>query len=105
LEIDSISTGWLMTGTMRGVVSLWDMRFQVPISSWQHYTQAPIRKLRTVPKNSRIVYCAAGDNQVSSWDIERSECCDVFSAQAESEVLQAPSDAIKVDLPYVIGYY
>lgn len=27
---------WLLTGSSRGHLTLWDMRFQLPINSWQH---------------------------------------------------------------------
>lgn len=27
---------WLLTGTLRGRCTLWDMRFRIPVQGWQH---------------------------------------------------------------------
>ncbi len=42
---DPLSTNWLLTGSNRGVFCLWDVRFLLPVHTWQHPLAAPISSL------------------------------------------------------------
>ncbi|KAJ1922677.1 Serine/threonine-protein kinase [Tieghemiomyces parasiticus] len=72
---------WLLVGTSRGVLTLWDLRFRVTVKAWQHPAQAPVHQLslyRTPAAHGRWVFVAAGRGEVSVWDVERAECREVF---------------------------
>ena len=45
MALDPWGRNWLVTGSTRGHLSLWDMRFRLPVNSWQHPAGAPINAL------------------------------------------------------------
>ncbi|KAJ1976741.1 Serine/threonine-protein kinase [Dimargaris verticillata] len=72
---------WLLVGTVRGVLTLWDLRFQVLVKTWQHPSQARIYDLRLCvnpASRGRWVWMATGHNEVSVWDVEQARCVQVF---------------------------
>ncbi|ORX99187.1 ARM repeat-containing protein [Basidiobolus meristosporus CBS 931.73] len=79
---------WLLIGTNRGILTLWDMRFHILLRSWQHPSKLPIQRLRMfmgpmgVSRTSRYVLIVAGKNEVSLWDIEKLECKEVFMVRS-----------------------
>lgn len=88
--ISSLVTGqcvnWFVSGSSRGVLTLWDLRFLLPVNSWQYSTVCPVEKmglyippLNSMPIVSRpLVYVAAGCNEVSLWNAENGSCHQVF---------------------------
>lgn len=85
--VSSLVTGpcenWFVSGSSRGVLTLWDMRFLVPVNSWQYSAVCPIEKmcLFLPPPNASVsaaarplVYVAAGCNEVSLWNAENGTC-------------------------------
>ncbi|KAE8736109.1 ATP binding protein, putative isoform 2 [Hibiscus syriacus] len=54
---------WFVSGSSRGVLTLWDLRFRIPVNSWQP-----------------LIYVAAGCNEVSLWNAEYGSCHQVFRA-------------------------
>ena len=45
LASDGIDSPWLLTATSRGHLTLWDMRFQIPLTEWNHPSKTPIEAL------------------------------------------------------------
>ncbi|KAK3155588.1 hypothetical protein QOZ80_2BG0205210 [Eleusine coracana subsp. coracana] len=93
---------WFISGSSRGVLTLWDNRFLLPVNSWHYSTVSPIEKLCLLipPPNSisssgrPLVFVAAGCNEVSLWNAENGSCHQVFrTASAENEAVmpKAPS--------------
>ena len=100
MATDPLGANWLVTASSRGALTLWDMRFRVPLSSRQlpaagpaarpvHVDAlapalAPGSRLGLVnngeqpPPSSPLVYVAAGPHEVSLWDIERWRCHQVW---------------------------
>lgn len=85
----------LLVGTSRGVYTLWDLRFQLPIKSWLQPGESPVRLLRHFPKvakptrkdnvssswePSSWVISAAGPNKASIWDMRASTTVARFCA-------------------------
>ena len=77
----------LIVGTSRGVYTLWDLRFQLPVKSWLQPGESSVRLLRHFPKvakptrkdnvsstwePSSWVISAAGPNKASIWDVRSS---------------------------------
>ncbi|KAK1270728.1 Shaggy-related protein kinase kappa [Acorus gramineus] len=93
---------WFVSGSSRGVLTLWDMRFLIPVNSWQYSMVCPIEKmcLLTPPSNTAVsctarplVYVAAGCNEVSLWNAENGSCHQVFklsSNETEAEMSDIP---------------
>lgn len=70
------SLNWIVTGTSRGALSLWDVRYLLPVSTWKHpkgeSVEAMALKRATMPPSSTgeapLVYAAAGNNEICAWD-------------------------------------
>lgn len=74
---------WFVSGSSRGVLTLWDLRFLVPVNSWQYPSACPIEKmcLFLPPANSTLsavtrplIYVASGTHEVSLWNAENGSC-------------------------------
>jgi len=89
---------WLLTGTSRGHLTLWDMRFQIPLTQWAHPLGQPVEALAPAVApvghlglrgggrgSSPLVYIAAGRHEVGLWDVEEGKChqvsCRLLSLQ------------------------
>lgn len=87
MTMDRLNT-WLLVGTMRGILTMYDLRFQIPLKSWLHPSKSRISALvlnhdpRTENKHVMI---AAGRNEVSVWDIVTLQCVEVFAVKAGDE--------------------
>ncbi|KAI3714696.1 hypothetical protein L6452_21655 [Arctium lappa] len=97
---------WFVSGSSRGVLTLWDLRFGIPVNSWQYSGACPIEKMCLfVPSQSTslsttvrpLVYAAAGCNEVSLWNAENGSCHQVL------RVANSDSDAEISDLPRALA--
>ncbi|XP_051113860.1 serine/threonine-protein kinase VPS15-like isoform X2 [Andrographis paniculata] len=80
---------WFVSGSSRGVLTLWDLRFCIPVNSWKYSLACPVKKMclfvpppgTPLSTTSRpLVYVAAGFNEVSLWDAENGCCHQVLRA-------------------------
>ncbi len=75
---------WLATGSVRGHISIWDLRYQIVVRSWRHPVASPVHRLLPLrdPRAStlapELLLVAAGTNEVSAWDIDRRACRRVY---------------------------
>ena len=87
LACDGPDSLWLLTGTSRGHLTLWDMRFQIPLTQWAHPLGQPVEALAPAVApvghlglrgggrgSSPLVYIAAGGHEVGLWDVEEGKC-------------------------------
>ncbi|XP_020241564.1 phosphoinositide 3-kinase regulatory subunit 4 isoform X2 [Asparagus officinalis] len=92
---------WFVSGSSRGVLTLWDLRFLLPVNSWKYSTVCPVEKmcLFIPPANAisamarPLVYVAAGCNEVSLWNAESGSCHQVFrvaSGENDAEISTIP---------------
>ncbi|XP_022754954.1 phosphoinositide 3-kinase regulatory subunit 4 isoform X2 [Durio zibethinus] len=97
---------WFVSGSSRGVLTLWDLRFLIPVNSWQYSLVCPVEKMCLfVPPSSvsvsttarPLIYVAAGCNEVSLWNAENGSCHQVFRAA------NYDSDAEMSDLPWALA--
>lgn len=76
--------GWLLLGTTRGILSLWDLRFRLRLRAFGLTGGSPIHRLLIHPFRSRyrkvVVAGGTGRTEFTIWDIEKSECREVFRA-------------------------
>ncbi|KAJ6850714.1 phosphoinositide 3-kinase regulatory subunit 4 isoform X2 [Iris pallida] len=77
---------WFISGSSRGVLTLWDMRFLLPVNSWHYSTVSPVERMcllmprsNSVPVTAKpLVYVAAGCNEVSLWNADNGTCHQVL---------------------------
>lgn len=76
--------GWLCLGTSHGVLSLWDLRFRLRLKAFGLAAGAPIHRLLCHPFRTRrkrvVVAGGTGHTEVTVWDLEKTECREVFRA-------------------------
>ncbi|KAF0931099.1 hypothetical protein E2562_002461 [Oryza meyeriana var. granulata] len=93
---------WFISGSSRGVLTLWDNRFLLPVNSWKYSPATPIEKLclfipppNSISSSGRpVVFVAAGCNEVTLWDAENGSRHQIFrtaSTENEAVVPKAPS--------------
>ncbi|KAH8550281.1 hypothetical protein BGW37DRAFT_79383 [Umbelopsis sp. PMI_123] len=83
---------WLLVGTMKGVLTLYDIRFCIPLRSWLHPSRSPISVLLQHPDpkwEGKRVVISAGRNEVTVWDILTIQCVEIFGVKYGDEKLTA----------------
>ncbi|KAI3932096.1 hypothetical protein MKW92_032179 [Papaver armeniacum] len=108
--VSSMVTGpcgnWFVSGSSRGVLTLWDLRFLVPVNSWQYSRVCPIENMCLLipqPNTSMsatarpLVYVAAGCNEVSLWNAENGSCHQVL------RLANSDGEAEMSDLPWALS--
>ncbi|EFN54741.1 hypothetical protein CHLNCDRAFT_134632 [Chlorella variabilis] len=103
--LDPAAHNWLLGGSSRGQLSLWDLRFRLPVNSWQHpagapitalaQASAPLHRLGLSAAAGPLVYVAAGEQEVGLWDIADAKCRQVLRVlrpgNSETVRRQAPA--------------
>ncbi|KXS16088.1 hypothetical protein M427DRAFT_145085 [Gonapodya prolifera JEL478] len=82
LAMDPTSS-WILSGSSRGIFTLWDIRFALPLRSWSHPTQSRIHRLASWSpirmKGRGVLASVEGrTNEVSLWDVEKAECRELW---------------------------
>ncbi|ORX83365.1 hypothetical protein BCR32DRAFT_150444 [Anaeromyces robustus] len=86
------SNYWLCSGTSKGIMTLWDIRFSLPVSSWAHPSMSKINKMKLFPSStseknyineSKLVLCAIDNenNELSAWNVETKECTEIWYSE------------------------
>ena len=75
---------WLLLGTSHGVLDLWDLRFHLRLKAWGLAGGTPIHRLLIHPfrthGKSVCVAGGTGQTEITVWDVEKTECREVFRA-------------------------
>ncbi|GMH35843.1 hypothetical protein BSKO_03711 [Bryopsis sp. KO-2023] len=81
---------WLLTGSSRGYLALWDVRFRLQVNGWRHPLGQPIDALASATASANmlgvgdysgvgpLVYVVSGGNEVGLWDVEEGRCRQVL---------------------------
>lgn len=79
---------WLVCGTSRGYIGLWDVRYQVMAKLYRHECKSSINRLATcftrLPQESNAdvprpyVFVAAGANEAAVFDVGSGACAQAF---------------------------
>lgn len=100
MAVDKINHSWLVTGTRKGILSIFDVRFLVPFKSFLHPSQSPIHQLTQTPRHvhphGNSVMCATGGNEITTWDLQKAECTELICARNLTERVNRYSKTIKV---------
>jgi phosphoinositide-3-kinase regulatory subunit 4 len=101
MAVDKINHAWITLGTHKGILTVLDIRFQIPLKSWLHPSQSPIQRLTQIPHHERpqgdSVMCAAGRNELTVWDLQRSLCTEVLCARNLTERVNRYARTFTVD--------
>lgn len=87
---------WIVTGTSKGFVALWDIRFQQCVKLWRHSRGAPISRMATstVPPPQHwgsplssssarpFIFAAAGANECAMFEVLSGSCTECFRTVA-----------------------
>lgn len=79
---------WLLVGTSYGILDLWDLRFALMVKSWGAGGSTAIQKLLLHPKSTGKHVCVVGGTsqpEVTVWDIETSECREIYRANDSTD--------------------
>eukprot|EP00753_Platysulcus_tardus_P022213 PLAT9425.1.p1 GENE.PLAT9425.1~~PLAT9425.1.p1 ORF type:complete len:286 (+),score=108.93 PLAT9425.1:3-860(+) len=98
---DAAGHNWLVVGTSRGYLALWDLRFSMWVRLWRHSCQSTIYSLKHVPVLTARspaepprpqVLCCAGVNEASILNLHDGSCVQLFrvlpSSVTKSEATQ-----------------
>ncbi|CAJ0749231.1 3875_t:CDS:10, partial [Entrophospora sp. SA101] len=89
---------WLLTGTSRGILTLWDLRFRIQLRSWTHPSKSRISRLLIHPQamtGRAWVVVSAGKNEISIWDIEKIACKEAFGVITDEKMGGVTLDMFK----------
>ncbi|KAF1325164.1 Vps15 protein kinase, partial [Globisporangium splendens] len=109
----SLDVSWFAVGTSRGFICLWDLRFLVLIRIWRHSSHRSIHRLKsclglpnTLPLDETsvpLVFVAAGDGEVSVFDLSIGACRAVFRTlhvqASEAEAGRCPT-LLHIPIPH-----
>ncbi len=105
MEIGS-DKNWIVAGTVRGYVGLWDIRFQAMVKLWRHSRNAPIKRLAiasgayidVTPRP--LVFIGCGKNEASLFDVSTGECHQCYrvldSSLAYVDQLALPTEYLSI---------
>ena len=84
---------WVVSGSSKGIIALWDLRFQQNVKLWKHSRGAPINRLATsimpppqswggrnaVMSEARpFLFAASGPNECAIFDVTSGDCREAF---------------------------
>lgn len=80
---------WLVAGTSLGCYTCWDIRFNIPLSTWWH--PKPEKRIHRMVHYSHklggnsYVFAAVGNGDVFLWDVESGSCLSVWQVLSDKE--------------------
>lgn len=77
-------SNWLLLGTSRGILMLWDTRFLICLKVWTYPVKCRIWKIATCMRDPGKLVYVAGGNEISLWDISNEECLQVWCSLKSS---------------------
>jgi phosphoinositide-3-kinase regulatory subunit 4 len=84
---------WMVTATLRGHATLWDLRFRIPVYTWQHPQDSPALYALGLCGPAPTVLMAANNNEVPRWNLESLRCQAIYKASPASPSGSDPRDA------------
>jgi phosphoinositide-3-kinase, regulatory subunit 4 len=83
--LDPQKQTWLLLGTSRGILNLWDLRFALRLRAFGIPPFTPIRRLVQHPSRGHgkwvVVAGGAAHGDITVWDIERVQCREIFRSR------------------------
>ncbi|KAL7549765.1 hypothetical protein ACHAWF_013027 [Thalassiosira exigua] len=100
---------WIVAGTSRGYLGLWDVRYQMMAKLWRHSRDSPIKRVSNAFSNSLdeasrpLVFMGCDNNEASLFDISTGGCLQCYrvldSSLSYVDQSALPQDCLTV--PYL----
>ena len=91
---------WLLVGTSRGILDLWDLRFLLRLKAWGLPPFNSIKRLQIHPTRGHGKWvCVAGGashGEITTWDIDKLQCREVYRTNNARDVPHA-YEAYRID--------
>eukprot|EP01012_Entosiphon_sulcatum_P020565 TRINITY_DN25498_c0_g1_i1.p1 TRINITY_DN25498_c0_g1~~TRINITY_DN25498_c0_g1_i1.p1 ORF type:complete len:1464 (+),score=202.85 TRINITY_DN25498_c0_g1_i1:33-4394(+) len=71
---------WMVTSTLRGFVTLWDLRFRIPVETWQYPQEPSAIYALSLSQKQPTVLVAANNNEVGRLNLETQRLTAVYKA-------------------------
>jgi len=98
--IDKSRRTWLLLGTSRGILDLWDLRFLLRLKAWGLPPYNSIKRLTVHPTRGHGKWvCVAGGTshgEITVWDIDKLQCREVYRANGSLDTTRN-YDAYRID--------
>jgi phosphoinositide-3-kinase, regulatory subunit 4 len=98
--MDKSRRTWLLLGTSRGILDLWDLRFLLRLKAWGLPPYNGIKRLQVHPTRGHGKWvCVAGGTshgEVTVWDIDKLQCREVYRANGSQDIVRN-YDAYRID--------
>jgi phosphoinositide-3-kinase, regulatory subunit 4 len=98
--IDKVRRTWLLLGTSRGILNLWDLRFLLRLKAWGLPPYNSIKRLHVHPTRGHGKWvCVAGGTshgEITVWDIDKLQCREVYRASCNQDTIRN-YDAYRID--------
>lgn len=98
--IDKSRRTWLLLGTSRGILDLWDLRFLLRLKAWGLPPYNSIKRLSVHPTRGHGKWvCVAGGTshgEITVWDIDKLQCREVYRANSAQDSFRN-YDAYRID--------
>lgn len=102
LAVDAECPHFFMTGTNRGYITAWDVRFMIPVKTWRNPASAPVESLALttgakmgVSSTGPVLLSACGDCEISGWDAATGVCKIVFVSKENSADNYVPESLVE----------
>ena len=82
---------WIVAGTSRGFLALWDIRFQAMVKLWRHGSDSPVKRLASASDshtNGRkgsmyeasrpLIFMGCDNNEASLFDVSTGDCLQCY---------------------------
>lgn len=81
---------WILLGSSHGVLDLWDLRFRLRVKAWAFQGGSPVHRIsqvnvRGAKRNRILIAGGTGQGEVTSWDIEKPQCKEIFRISGAKE--------------------
>ena len=97
---------WVIAGTSRGYVALWDVRFQTMVKLWRHHRDSPIKRLIDAfgtchdHASGPLVFIGCDNNEASLFDLSTGGCLQCYrvldSSLSYVDQLALPTDCLSI---------
>lgn len=98
--MDKSRRTWLLLGTSRGILDLWDLRFLLRLKAWGLPPYNSIKRLQVHPTRGHGKWvCVAGGTshgEITVWDIDKLQCREVYRANGSQDIIRN-YDAYRID--------
>eukprot|EP00889_Picochlorum_renovo_P003370 jgi/Picre1/30400/NNA_005764.t1 len=102
LAVDAECPHFFITGTNRGYITVWDVRFMIAAKTWRNPASAPVESLALttgakmgVSSTGPVLLSACGEGEISGWDAGTGTCKIAFVSKENSAPNHIPESLVE----------